>query len=234
MGTYNLSTVNSLTLPAQTFFSKSITLSKPGVYILEINNNKGLALINRPIYVGTGMPLLPDFVDFLPLTYHQNEINALINAQPKSAEALRSSLLAMINQKRASWGRQSLTLDMTLTSLAQNHSNDMIARNFFGHVNPNGFGPHDRAKNANLGYSIGENLAKNIDLREGHERLCRSPGHLENIVNPSYTRVGLGISRDSKGYLLITENYAGPLPTAATSEQLPKALSIAKVTDAQL
>ena len=90
MGTYNLSIVNSLTLPAQKFFNKSITLSKPGVYILEINTNKGLALIKRPVYVGTGLPLLPDSADFLPLSYHQNEINGLISAQPKSAKALRS------------------------------------------------------------------------------------------------------------------------------------------------
>jgi hypothetical protein len=35
-------------------------------------------------------PILPDFADFLPLSSHQNEINALISAQPTSAEALRS------------------------------------------------------------------------------------------------------------------------------------------------
>lgn len=110
-----------------------------------------------------------------------------------------------------------MSLDMALTSLAQNHSNDMVKRGFFGHINPSGLGPQDRARIANLGYGVGENVAKNIDLREGHERLCRSPGHLENIVNPNYTRVGLGISRDSKGYLLITENYAGPLPSAVSS-----------------
>ena len=49
---------------------------------------------------------------------------------------------------------------MTLTSLAQNHSNDMIAINFFGHINSNGFRPQDRAKNANLGYIIGKNVVK--------------------------------------------------------------------------
>ncbi len=184
---------------------------------MEINAITGLAVLNRPIYVGTGIPLLPDFVDFLPLSYDSTSLNAVINSQPQTIEAFRSSLLSMINHKRKLWGRPLLTLDAPLTSLAQSHSNDMMTRNFFGHVTPNGLGPQDRAQRANLTYGIGENVAKNIDLREGHERLCRSPGHLENIVNPNFTRVGLGISRDSRGYLLITENYAGPLPVSNTS-----------------
>ncbi len=145
---------------------------------MEINANTGLAVLNRPIYVGTGMPLLPDFVDFLPPGYDNTALKEVINSQPQTIDGLRSSLLLMINQKRKLWGRPLLTLDNTLTSLAQNHSNDMLARNFFGHVNPSGLGPQERAQRANLTYGIGENAAKNIDLIEGHERLCRSPGHL--------------------------------------------------------
>ena len=188
-----------MTLSAGTTFRSSLTLSKPGVYIVEINANTGSAVLNRPIYVGTGIPLLPDFVDFLPLSYDSTSLKALIKSQPKTIEALRSSLLSMINHKRKLWGRSLLTLDDPLTSLAQSHSNDMMTRNFFGHVTPNGLGPQDRAQRANLNYGIGENVARIIDLREGHERLCRSPGHLANIVDPHYTRVGLGISRNSKG-----------------------------------
>ena len=50
-------------------------------------------------------------------------------------------------------------------------------------------------------------------------------------MNLNYARVGLGISRESKGNLLITGNYTGPLPTAAASEPWTKGLSKAKVTD---
>jgi len=54
---------------------------------------------------------------------------------------LRNNLLTLINQKRALWGQASLTLDTNLNNLAQAHSTDMINRNFFGHINPDGNGP---------------------------------------------------------------------------------------------
>jgi hypothetical protein len=54
----------------------------------------------------------------------------------------------------------------------------------------------------------------NKDLTDAHNRLARSPGHLANIVGPTYTRVGLGIAADAQGYLYVTENYAAPIPVA--------------------
>jgi len=39
----------------------------PGPYIIEINAVTGLAIINRPIYVGKGFPLLPDNHDLISL-----------------------------------------------------------------------------------------------------------------------------------------------------------------------
>jgi hypothetical protein len=42
-------------------FYKNITLSQEGVYILEVNNAAGSAVINQPIYVGNKYPILPDF-----------------------------------------------------------------------------------------------------------------------------------------------------------------------------
>ena len=47
--------------------SVDITLVKEGTHILEINNMAGMALINRPIYVGESYPLLPDYRDEAPL-----------------------------------------------------------------------------------------------------------------------------------------------------------------------
>jgi hypothetical protein len=41
-------------------------LTDVGVYILEVNNAGGEAILNIPIYVGDIYPLLPDFVDLAP------------------------------------------------------------------------------------------------------------------------------------------------------------------------
>jgi uncharacterized protein YkwD len=170
-------------------------------------------VINSPIYVGGFLPLIPDFAD----STVPRSLAAIVAAQPTTLEGLRNNLLTLMNQKRASWGQASLTLDSALNGIAQGHSNDMVARNFFGHVNPDRNGPQERATLAGITYGVGENVAMNADLTDGHLRLCRSPGHLGNIVYPTYTRVGLGIARNSQGYLYITQNFAGPLPTATTA-----------------
>lgn len=112
----------------------------------------------------------------------------------------------------------------------------MVARNFFGHVNPNGDGPQQRASKAGITYGIGQNVANNLDLVDGHERLCRSPGHLANIVNGNYTRIGLGIAKNSQGQLYITENFAGAstTTTAATNTTTTNTATTTTVSSADI
>lgn len=71
---------------------------------MEINSNTGSAVINRPVYVGNFLPLLPDFVD----STVQLSNNLVIAAQPQTLDGLRNALLTLINQKRAAWGKASL------------------------------------------------------------------------------------------------------------------------------
>ena len=40
-----------------------MNLNQKGIHIIEINYMSGAAIINRPIYVGEGFPLLPDYKD---------------------------------------------------------------------------------------------------------------------------------------------------------------------------
>ncbi len=43
-----------------------------GTHIIEINNVGGMAVFNRPIYVGQGYPLIPDYRDMVPLSFVAN------------------------------------------------------------------------------------------------------------------------------------------------------------------
>lgn len=52
-------------------------------------------------------------------------------------------------------GLVALYLDVALNGLAQGHSNDMVKRNFFDHINPDGLGPQQRATAAGFNYSVG-------------------------------------------------------------------------------
>ena len=42
---------------------KRVRLLDAGVYLISVSHVSGEAVINRPIYVGEGYPLLPDFED---------------------------------------------------------------------------------------------------------------------------------------------------------------------------
>lgn len=144
IGNYNITSA-STTIPAGTSFSTNITLNRTGVYIVEVNANTGAAVLNRPIYVGNFLPLLPDFADLFVRGA----------PQPSDINVLRTNLLSLINRRRGAWGLASLSLDTNLNNLAQAHSSDMIARNFMGHVNPDRNGPQQRATLAGLNYGIG-------------------------------------------------------------------------------
>lgn len=61
---YNsMSNNKSSLIPAGTPATISVRFSMPGPHLIEINEDTGLALVNRPIYVGNVFPLMPDYID---------------------------------------------------------------------------------------------------------------------------------------------------------------------------
>lgn len=70
----------------------------PGVYILEVNNNGGGAVINRPVYVGNSYPLLPDFADLSPQIYDTEVVSS---AMPSNIVDQRNILLNLLTLKRS-------------------------------------------------------------------------------------------------------------------------------------
>lgn len=104
-------------VPANTPINITITLSMPGIYILEINNSSGIAIYNAPIYCGEIYPLTPDFIDLTP---SQDNLTAL--SHPTSLRDRQLLVLALINKVRNAYNVSSLYLDDTLTSFAQNYS----------------------------------------------------------------------------------------------------------------
>ena len=84
----------------------------------------------------------------------------------------------------------------------------MISQNFFGHVDNQGRNPTQRAAGYNITEGVGENLATNMNLTEGQLMLQRSPAHLAVMVDPSFTRVGLGIKQNSIGAYYLVQEYS--------------------------
>jgi len=203
---------SSLSIAKGSTFSLSYTPKTSGRYIVEINDTEGSAAINIPVYITTGTPLIPDYID----------LNATMKIAKKPTDLAkdREYMLGLINDIRTGMGKQKVTLSTPLNSLAQKHADDMEARNFFGHVNPDGASPDDRRKQAGISTEVGENLAYSPSLLSSMQGLLRSPIHRANILVDTWTSVGIGITQDaSRNELRIVQEFA---PAPLTNEGLTK------------
>ncbi|MGW4629050.1 CAP domain-containing protein, partial [Streptomyces rubiginosohelvolus] len=118
---------------------------------------------------------------------------------PTDASA-RSEVLALVNQERAKVGCSPLSTSAPLTSLAQNFSEDMAARGFFDHTDPDGDTPWDRAAQAGVQGLAAENIARGqADAQAVMEGWMNSEGHRANILNCDYKTIGIGIHEGSGG-----------------------------------
>ncbi|MFE1500687.1 CAP domain-containing protein, partial [Streptomyces albidoflavus] len=111
-------------------------------------------------------------------------------------------VIALVNTERAKAGCGPLSHNATLTRAAQGHSDDMAARDFFDHTDPDGDGPGERVTAAGYPWSTyGENIAKGQSTPEQvMEAWMNSPGHRANILNCDFKEIGVGIHTDGGPY----------------------------------
>gem|GEM_PF-376690 len=135
-------------------------------------------------------------------------------------EEVESRIVALTNDERKKKGLAPLILDVTLREIARGHSDDMIARNFFEHVNPDGLSAPARIAIHHrqlIALSTGENLfslmkedSANVEkiAKETVENWMRSDEHRENILNDKFTHIGVGVSSNGDE-IRATQNFAG-------------------------
>ncbi|MER7463689.1 sigma-70 family RNA polymerase sigma factor [Streptomyces sp. NPDC097981] len=104
-------------------------------------------------------------------------------------------VIALVNSERAKAGCGPLKEDSQLRAAAQGHSDDMAARDFFSHTNPDGADPGKRTTAAGYSWSTyGENIARGQqNAASVMESWMNSPGHRANILNCSFKDIGVGI-----------------------------------------
>lgn len=128
-----------------------------------------------------------------------------------STDALREQVLDLVNQERAGGGCDPLRANDLLQTAAQQHSDDMAARGFFDHVSPEGVGPDGRIEAAGYSWStVGENIAAGHDSAESvMSEWMNSDGHRSNILDCSFTELGVGITLGEGGPWW-TQAFAAP------------------------
>ncbi len=121
-----------------------------------------------------------------------------------------SEMLRLVNAARAQYGVAALKANLELTRVARIKSQDLVNNNYFAHNSPTYGSPFDMMKNFGITYrTAGENLAANSTVQAAHNALMNSPGHRANILNSSYTDIGIGIVASSKYGKMFTQMFIG-------------------------
>ncbi|MFF3978851.1 CAP domain-containing protein [Streptomyces sp. NPDC001828] len=113
---------------------------------------------------------------------------------PTAEVSAAATVVSLVNQQRAQAGCSPVAADPALASLATAFSDDMAARGFFDHTDPDGHTPWDRAAKAGVQGLGGENIARGqADAKAVMDAWMNSPGHRANILNCEYKSLGVGV-----------------------------------------
>jgi len=108
--------------------------------------------------------------------------------------AEEQEMVNLVNAERAKAGLSALQVDLELARVARIKSQDMVNNDYFSHTSPTYGSPFDMIRNFGISYrAAGENLACNQSVAAAHQALMNSEGHRANILNATYTHIGIGI-----------------------------------------
>ncbi|GGV16384.1 hypothetical protein GCM10010495_33340 [Kitasatospora herbaricolor] len=108
---------------------------------------------------------------------------------------------ALVNTERANHGCAPVAVNAKLQSAAQVHSDDMAARDYFDHADPEGHHADTRINATGYRWSRwGENIARGQqDAAAVMDAWMNSPGHRANILNCDFKEIGVGVTLGSGG-----------------------------------
>lgn len=115
-----------------------------------------------------------------------------------SVTSYEKEVVRLVNEERAKNGLSSLTYDWELSRVARYKSQDMKDNNYFSHTSPTYGSPFQMMKSFGITYrTAGENIARGYKTPEAVVNgWMNSSGHRANILNTSYTRIGVGYVKD--------------------------------------
>ncbi len=138
---------------------------------------------------------------------------------------IERKIFRRVNGERRPYGLSALTSNDALIASARKHSKWMSVEGRFNHTGAGRTRPSDRAKAAGYPGGAGENILF-TEMKGSDESIARSAlkswmdslGHRENILNKMYLHIGVGMYRNKKGRIYMTQNF-GQCDFSGTSGQ---------------
>jgi len=141
-------------------------------------------------------------------------------------------LFERLNRERERVGLPTLSWDEDLAAAAHRHSQAMADRRELTHQNEREAELQERLKAVPLDRA-GENVAVGPTLASVHNGLMQSPPHRENIMNPRFDAIGIGIVQRDDSYW-VTQDFARLLPmldAQSAAELVAQALAKARTRE---
>ncbi len=154
----------------------------------------------RALVGGVVLALLLSFVPFLP-------------APAIASSGVESSFITAVNRERAAIGLPAVVVSGDLTAAARRHSG-VMAEAADLHHNP------DLGGAVGGWRKIGENVGRGPSVDAIHKAFMASPGHRDNILDPDWSQVGIGVV-EAGNTIWVTEMFRDPL-AAEPAPSAPK------------
>ena len=151
------------------------------------------------------------------------------------ASVVSSTLVDLTNADRNLYALNGLTQNPLLTQAAQAKADDMAAKGYFAHVSPDGVTPWHWFGSVGYEYLYaGENLAVNFDDSTAVEQAwMNSPLHRANIVNGSFTEIGIATSQGTyqgRPTTFVVQLFGRPLASVSQTSVTNKRSPLAPLT----
>ncbi|WP_174615940.1 CAP domain-containing protein [Virgibacillus ihumii] len=116
------------------------------------------------------------------------------NSQAYQLSQYEKKVVELTNQERTERGLEPLEISTELSKVAREKSRDMAENNYFSHNSPTYGSPFDMMKQFGITYkTAGENIARGQQTpQEVVNGWMNSEGHRANILNESFTHIGVG------------------------------------------
>ena len=123
-----------------------------------------------------------------------------VGAAPSGYETYADEVIRLVNEQRVANGLNELSTYFDLTSVAQTRAQELTQS--YSHTRPNGESCFTALREANIDYTAaGENIAAGYSTPEAVvEGWMNSKAHRANILNPNYSKIGVGYCADGSGY----------------------------------
>lgn len=144
------------------------------------------------------------------LIYPGNKVNIPNINDTKAAEV---EVIRLVNVERSKRGLQAFSTNWEVSRVARYKSQDMINKHYFSHTSPTYGSPFNMMETFGIKFSAaGENIAMGQRTpAEVVNAWMNSPGHRANILNTSYTQIGVGLAKDSNGTCYWTQMFIKPM-----------------------